>query len=248
MEGGWVDGLVQLRSIPVSQWAAFESVLLDQGVTHLVSGGYHPSRDHASRFSGPTLERVQIIEASGLHPMADQSWDFDVWLEAVRVSDTRLIGEVGFDKRCLERVPWREQYARAEAALEIAVQRNAPMIWHSVHATEQTLAFIKTAGQRGVRGVWHGFQGSIETAKRVCLHDWMIGLGPTLMLERSRKLAQVAELLDLECLVIESDWPQKFGGYGLRALGDFLAKMRKISPQKLRNQLFLNFFKLIEAH
>ena len=243
MNQGWADGLVQLRDIREQDRPAFEAALIERGVTHIVSAGFHPSRDQVPGGSG--FKQVEVYEASGLHPMAEGAWDFDEWSESVQRSNTRLIGEVGYDKRSLATVPWREQYRRAEAALEIAVQQNASVIWHSVHATERSLAFIETAHRRGVRGVWHGFQGSIETARRVCLHGWMIGLSPTLMSEKSLKLAKVAVELELQSIVIESDWPQQFGGYCLDELGAFLAKRRKISSEELQNQLFMNFFRFV---
>ena len=243
---GWIDTVVQLRDLSPAELEHLEIQLTRESVVALVSAGFSPSRDLVRRTLPARNSTTHVYHAWGLHPLATDISEPARWSDEVKQLKPSFIGELGLDKRCLATLDWNQQLERAELGLELAKEFRLPLIWHSVHATQRSLELIATATRWGGRGVWHGFHGSVETAKRLVAWGWKIGVGPNLLRPESHRLRDVVRALSLDVIMLESDWPQPQRSYQLARLGEEVAALFKVPVEAVQAQLVQNFFDLVE--
>jgi len=242
---GWCDSLVQLRELSALQLNAFEDAIVSNGVSLVVSAGFSPKRDlqKVQFCTRPGL--IELYHGWGLHPSASLELNPREFQKDIESFAPDFIGEIGLDKRCLDVLGWREQIERAQTGIELALQFKRPVLWHSVHATQRSLALIEAAAKRGATGTWHSFHGSLETARRLVELGWKIGVGPGLLRPKAHRLHAILKNLPMTSLLIESDWPQPRGSYNVASLGSRLAEILGVDSSSLREQLRKNFFDLL---
>ena len=113
------------------------------------------------------------------------------------------IGEIGLDYY------WRkdnkeEQKRIFEEQLILANELKLPVIVHSRDAHNDTLEILKKLKPAGVM---HCFSGSRETAKEILSLGMYIGLGGAVTFKNARIPIEVAEIIPLERLLLETDCP-----------------------------------------
>lgn len=126
--------------------------------------------------------------------------------------NTVAVGEIGLDyhwdiwPRELQRRAFTMQW-------ELAVKHNRPIIIHSRDAAEDTMTIIremyqreKTAG-RELRADLHCYSYSADQAREYIGMGLMFGIGGVLTFKNARKLREVAELLPLDRILLETDCP-----------------------------------------
>ncbi len=134
-----------------------------------------------------TLEKMHVLLAEGHHPYV-------------------AIGEVGLD------FYWddsrKEQQMRAFARqVEWAIDMDLPLMIHSRNAQRELVDVLKTYKDRGPRGVFHCFGGTLEEANELLEFDgFVLGIGGILTYKKSGLPAVVREL-PLERMVLETDSP-----------------------------------------
>jgi TatD DNase family protein len=87
-----------------------------------------------------------------------------------------------------------------------AVERNRPIIIHTREATEDTLRLVKEFVPQGIRGVFHCFSGSYETAQQIIQMGFYLGIGGVVTYPKAG-LAEVVARIDAAHLVLETDAP-----------------------------------------
>ncbi len=75
------------------------------------------------------------------------------------------LGEVGLDKRFINIQSLQAQEQILITMLQFAKDHNKIVTIHSVQATERTINILKDAKLQPWKVLWHGFTGSLETAK-----------------------------------------------------------------------------------
>ena len=147
--------------------------------------------------------------AIGLHPenvksnfraelaMLEQHLESHAWV---------AIGEVGMD------LYWDKTYASEQQEaftrqVEWAVACRLPLIIHCRKAHEEVFRILQRFDARQLRGVFHCFSGSIETARQImrCGH-FVLGIGGVLTFKNS-SLRDVLHQVPLEHIVLETDAP-----------------------------------------
>ena len=247
MRVGWVDCLVQLRSIATEDRSLFKKTLVENHVSAVVSAGYAPGRDQERALLSNERDLIKIYHAWGFHPEVQCFGDHDSYRKMIQSLEPSFIGEVGLDKRCLETVDWKTQESRAMLAIELAREFRLPLLWHSVHATERSLKLIREAARTGVKGLWHGFHGSREVASILAGLGWKLGVGSSLLWEQNERLRTLVKAVPLESILLESDWPQPHGSYSLKIVGQALATLRDLKVEDLQAALWNNFFDLVDT-
>ena len=58
-----------------------------------------------------------------------------------------------------------------------------------------------------VRGVFHSYSGSAEMAKELLKRDWYISFSGVVTFKNARKVKEVAEIVPLDRMLIETDCP-----------------------------------------
>ena len=143
----------------------------------------------------------------GLHP-EDVKEDWAQVLERMEMLLDGMIavGEVGLD------FYWdttfrKEQIEAFERQICWAVERNLPLVIHMRKAEQELLEVMERHKSDGLRGVFHCFGGSKETASRMLKHEgFVLGIGGVVTFKNSR-LAETLRHVPLDRIVLETDAP-----------------------------------------
>lgn len=116
------------------------------------------------------------------------------------------IGEIGLDfyydnsPRDVQRKWFKEQ-------LKLAKELNLPVVIHSRDACQETFDTIKESQDGTLRGVLHCFSGSAEMAQEYVKLGFYISIGGPVTFKNARVVREVAEVVPLDKLLIETDCP-----------------------------------------
>jgi TatD DNase family protein len=110
------------------------------------------------------------------------------------------VGEIGLDKRFSDS---QNQEIFLESALDIAFELNRSLTLHIVQQDGKALSLLKKAGKRRPRLLWHGFTGSLETAKEASRMGCILSLGPSITRTKTGK--NLASLILLP-FALETDY------------------------------------------
>ncbi len=115
------------------------------------------------------------------------------------------IGEIGLD--------YHYEYYDPEAQkelfiyqLELAKEKNLPVMIHSRDAAEETFEIIMNHMPER-KGVIHCFSSSFEMATQYINKGFYIGIGGVVTFKNSKKLKDVAARIPLSSILIETDCP-----------------------------------------
>lgn len=147
-----------------------------------------------------------IYAACGVHPEEVETTPdnyIDILRDISKNEKCVAIGEIGLDYY------WRQdtisqQKEMFENQILLAKELNLPIIVHDREAHNDTLEILK---KHKPAGVLHCFSGSVETAKEVLKLGMYIGLGGAVTFKNARKAVEVAEMLPLDRLLLETDCP-----------------------------------------
>lgn len=145
--------------------------------------------------SAPAIGAVGALANRPLPPLAEM---------ASKLENHPLlqVGEVGLDKR-FENLEGQQKFLLAALDLAFALQRSVTA--HVVQADGLFLSCLRQAGNRLPPILWHGFTGSIETAKTASAMGCILSLGPTI--EHTRLAKRLEELSHLN-FAIETDFEE----------------------------------------
>lgn len=153
------------------------------------------------------------------------------------------VGEVGLDAG-EGRPAMTQQLAALRVQLELARERDLPLVLHCHRAHEPLLALLRELGGPW-RGVVHGFARGPELARRYLDLGFCIGLGGRLLDAGASKLQRTASELPLDRLLLETDapsaaWGDKPGGSSrpadLPEVAARLAALRGASLEEVARQ------------
>lgn len=143
----------------------------------------------------------------GLHPEdVKEDWAQVLDRMEMQLDGMIAVGEVGLD------FYWdttfrREQIEAFERQICWAVERNLPLVIHMRKAEQELLEVMERHKSDGLRGVFHCFGGSRETASRMLKHEgFVLGIGGVVTFKNSR-LAETLRHVPLDRIVLETDAP-----------------------------------------
>ncbi len=147
-----------------------------------------------------------IYAACGIHPEeADKVAEnyIEILRKLAQNKKCVAIGEIGLDYY------WRQdtkekQKELFENQILLAKELGLPIIVHDREAHGDTLEILK---KYKPEGVLHCFSGSPETAEEILNLGMYIGLGGALTFKNARKAVEVARMLPLDRLLLETDCP-----------------------------------------
>ena len=147
-----------------------------------------------------------IYAVVGVHPddIGEYSDEVERELEKLAQEDKVLaIGEIGFDYHWMT-FPKEQQQEVFRKQMKLAQRVGKPVAIHSREAMEDTLKILKEFPD--VKGIFHCYPGSVETAKEV-IDNYYLGIGGVLTFKNAKKLVEVVENIPLDKLIIETDCP-----------------------------------------
>jgi len=158
------------------------------------------------------VEMVQnypfMYAAVGLHPDEVGDLDderFEILKAQCQNEKVVAVGEIGLDYY------WDNEAHDIQKKwfvrqLDLARELSLPVIIHSRDAAEDTLKIMKEHAQ-GLQGVIHCFSYSKELAEEYVKMGFHIGIGGVVTFKNGKKLKEVAEVVPLERILLETDCP-----------------------------------------
>jgi len=159
---------------------------------------------------GPMLQVVReypgvCYPMMGLHPEDVK----ENWAEVLDRMEAQLdgmiaVGEVGLDFYW-DSTYRKEQIEAFERQICWARERDLPLVVHMRKAEPELLEAMERHKSDGLRGVFHCFGGSRETAARMLKHEgFVLGIGGVATFKNSR-LAETLRHVPLDRIVLETD-------------------------------------------
>jgi len=134
---------------------------------------------------------------------------FPIVEKHARAGDLVAIGETGLDYYYDHSKPQTQQlYLRKY--LQLALECNLPVV---IHCRDAFADFFRILDEEYIvdgkhaPGVLHCFTGTVDEAKEVIKRGWYLSLSGIVTFKKSEELREVARIVPLEQLLIETDTP-----------------------------------------
>lgn len=202
-----------------------------------------------------------IYGAVGVHPSDAKTYTDELYprmLEIAMHKKIVAIGEVGLDYY------WDKTFNELqkevfEKQIGLAKEVNKPVIVHDREAHFDCLEILKKTNAKEVGVIMHCFSGSPEFALQCVKEGFYIALGGVITFKNAKKMKEVAKIVPLERLLLETDSPfltpvpyrgkENQPAY-VKFVAEEIALLRDISYEELAvatTQNALKIFKLNEV-
>lgn len=193
------------------QFATDRHDMIERAIQTGVQRMYLPNCDAG------TIDGMLAVEAAfpahcfammGLHPCSVKD-NVEEELAIVRSwldkRPFKAVGEIGLDYY------WDKTFVDAQKhafrqQMEWALEFGLPIVIHNREATHDCIEMVREFAQRGLRGVFHCFTGSYESASQIIDFGFLLGIGGVLTYKNAG-LQEVVKRIDLKHLVLETDAP-----------------------------------------
>lgn len=147
--------------------------------------------------------------AIGLHPTSVKE-NYRDELSLVRSELERrkwiAIGEIGIDLYW-DKTFYKEQVEAFQQQVEWALEYDLPVIIHVRDSFRETIEALLPYKNKGLRGVFHSFTGSVENAQEILdFGGFMLGINGIVTFKNSG-LAAVVQQIELKHILLETDSP-----------------------------------------
>ena len=151
----------------------------------------------------------QIYCMLGVFPEEAKTWTDDIIdeIKSLSVKNNKIvgIGEIGLDYY------WDKTFIDLQKdifikQIKLANELNLPINVHDREAHKDTFDIIKEYNKTS-KVVLHCFSGSLEFANECIKEGWYISLGGVVTFKNAKKMKEVAEQIDENYLLLETDSP-----------------------------------------
>lgn len=179
---------------------------IDNHVSKMILVGF--SHETNAKAQEMALKWNFFYPTGGLHPSeASPNYleDFNRFKEFAKNNKIYAVGECGLDYH------WDITYKEEQKKLfilqcEYAIEHDLPIIVHSRDAQQDTFDIIKSFKGK-LKGVMHCYSGSKELAKEYIKLGFYISLGGPVTFKNAKEPKEVAKVVPLDRLLIETDCP-----------------------------------------
>ncbi len=144
----------------------------------------------------------------GLHPTSVKE-DYKSELEKIDEIIDKYnfcgIGETGIDLYW-DKTFYAQQLESFTYQIELALKYNLPIVIHSRKSINEIFSVLKPYKNKGLKGVFHCFPGSIEEAKQVIDMGFFLGIGGVVTYKNSG-MAEVVKQVEMKHILLETDAP-----------------------------------------
>lgn len=190
-----------------------------------------------------------LYAAVGSHPDAADEVDEAVLNEyrlLCREEKVKAIGEIGLDYH-YEDIPREIQKKAFRMQMALAQEVGLPVIIHQREALADCLEILEDFPE--VKGVFHCFSGSAQTARELTAQGWYVGFTGVLTFKNARKALEAAKAVPKDRIVLETDCPymapepyrgrRNDPGY-LYRMAEVLGELLEIPPEKAQELTLQN--------
>ncbi len=177
-------------------------------------------------------EHPEILNSFGIHPwFCEQHREKHLQQLESLLPQAVAIGECGLDFMA-GKADRATQLKWFQAQLKLAVKHDKPLIIHSVKASDTIAAELKK--HPVLRGVIHGFSGSMQQAEAFIRLGFHIGIGTRMVRADGPKVEAMMNTLPLDSILLETDSPDGLGKQARNEPAGLIVVAKVIA--KLRNQ------------
>ena len=115
------------------------------------------------------------------------------------------IGEIGLDYYW-DKTFAKEQQLVFEKQMQWGLDYGLPINIHTRNAMGETIEMVKPLAKKGLKGIFHCFSGSKESAEQIVEMGFLLGLGGVLTYKNAGVAEAVVDI-PMEFLVLETDAP-----------------------------------------
>ena len=180
---------------------------LDEGVSHIVVVGFDRITIRRAIELAETYEF--IYAAVGWHPVdaIDMTNDDLLWIEQLAGHPKVVaLGEMGLDYYW-DKSPKDIQKEVFRKQISLAKKVSLPIIIHNREATADIVQILQEENASEVGGIMHCYSGSIEVAEQCMDMNFYISFGGPVTFKNAKKPKEVAAVVPIEKLLIETDCP-----------------------------------------
>lgn len=148
------------------------------------------------------------IPMMGLHPCyvkANVAGELEHVRQWINKRDFVAIGEIGLDFYW-DKTFEKEQYEAFDVQMEWALEKKRPIVIHTRNAMQETINRVKPFAKKGLKGIFHCFSGSAESAKQIVDLGFLLGIGGVITYKNAGLTESLMDI-GLEHLVLETDAP-----------------------------------------
>jgi len=164
-----------------------------------------------------TLESMLELEAAypnnciammGLHPCSvkdNVQQELDIVEAQLKKRKFIAIGEIGLDYYW-DKTFIQQQIEAFTIQMQWALEKQLPIVIHTRNAMGETIEAVKPFAKKGLRGIFHCFSGSQESAQQIISMGFHLGLGGVLTYKNAA-VAEAIKEIPMSHLVLETDAP-----------------------------------------
>lgn len=235
----------------LSQLLAFAR---EQGVVHFLCVGI--DLENIAEVLSIAEEFSDVSASVGIHPTQDlvEEPSLDQLITLAKHPKVVAIGETGLDYY-RDTTKKLAQQTRFRLHIQTALAVNKPLIVHTRHAREDTIAILKQEGADKVGGVLHCFTENLAMATAAIEIGFYISFSGILTFTNAKEIQSIAQQLPLERILIETDspylTPSPFRGKPCQPayvayVAKKLAELKELPLAEIAQQTSDNFFKLFK--
>ncbi len=170
-----------------------------------------PAIDSSSLEAMLALEKDypnECFAMMGLHPCyVKENYKKELAIVEQQLAERHFvaIGEIGLD------FYWDKTFAPQQLEaftiqMQWALEYSVPIVIHTRNAMQETINAVKPFADKGLRGIFHCFSGSAESAKQITQMGFLLGIGGVITYKNAG-LAEAIKDIDNQYFVLETDAP-----------------------------------------
>ncbi len=196
-----------------------------------------------------------VYAAVGIHPhsVSDIGNNTMIVLAGLAAgSKVVAIGEIGLDYYYDFSQKEQQKYWFTRQ-IELAKDARLPIIVHCRESYDDVMKIIKSTNASETGGVFHHFSGSVESAREVLNHGFLISVAGPVTFHNARRIVEVVRFVPDDMLLIETDCPylapEPFRGKRndsgmIRCIAEKIAEIRQTTVEKIAEMTMENAFRL----
>lgn len=204
----FIDTHAHLYSSPIKE--NIEGIMknaIDNGIDTIIM----PAIDSTTLEAMLEVEKTypkNCMAMMGLHPCSvKENVKEELALIEAQLQKRKFIaiGEIGLDYY------WDKTFATKQMdafqiQMQWALDTKLPIAIHTRNAMGETIEAVKPFAKKGLRGIFHCFSGSRESAEQIIAMGFHLGLGGVLTYKNAG-VAEAIKEIPMEWLVLETDAP-----------------------------------------
>lgn len=179
------------------------------GVSRFIVIGATGDFSHNEKAVALAREHADVFAVIGVHPHDAKTITPDTYArlrELARELKVVGLGETGLDFY-YDNSPREDQRTHFRAFIHLARELGLPLSIHVRDAYGEAVDTLQVEGEGQVRGVMHCFTGNVEEARALLDLNLFISFSGIVTFKTAHALREVARIVPLERLLIETDCP-----------------------------------------